>query len=180
MVNPVTRWLRAQCAGYAPGGDRPLRQYLGSLGTYTALVGAVVAAGAATGRRPPRQIPPFDVLLLTAATHKLARIVAKDPVTSPLRAPFTTFEGTSGPAELSERARGIGARHVIGELITCPFCVSQWVATVLAGGYLLAPRPTRMVAAMLTSVAGAHFLNHVYGNLSSRQSQPSTSGDHAW
>ena len=45
------------------------------------------------------------------ATHKLSRIIAKDPVTSPLRAPFTTFEGTSGPAELAEEpSSGQGLR----------------------------------------------------------------------
>jgi Protein of unknown function (DUF1360) len=36
----------------------------------------------------------------------------RNPVTSPLRAPFTRYSGTSGEAELAEEVRGRGrARH---------------------------------------------------------------------
>ncbi|MFD7922153.1 DUF1360 domain-containing protein [Streptomyces sp. NPDC059740] len=45
-------------------------------------------------------------MLLAAATHKLSRLVAKDPITSPLRAPFTRYQGTSAPSELAEEVRG--------------------------------------------------------------------------
>src|SRR6266568_6180594 len=50
------------------------------------------------------------------------RLITKDPVTSPLRAPFTVFEGQEGQAELKEEVRGHGARKAVGELVTCPFC----------------------------------------------------------
>ncbi len=58
-----------------------------------------------------RRIQLGDLALLSVATHKISRLLAKDPVTSPLRAPFTRFEGTSGPAELKEDVRGVGARR---------------------------------------------------------------------
>ena len=49
--------------------------------------------------------------------------------TSPLRAPFTRYEGTAGPAEVMEEVRSTGGlRHSIGELITCPFCLDVWIS----------------------------------------------------
>ena len=41
---------------------------------------------------------------MTVATHKLARLVTKESITSALRAPFTRYQGVSGPAELAEDA----------------------------------------------------------------------------
>ena len=58
----------------------------------------------------------------------MARLLTKDTVVSPIRAPFTRFEGPGGPSEVNERVRGRGWRHAIGELITCPFCAGEWVA----------------------------------------------------
>ncbi len=56
-------------------------------------------------RRSRRDLPhgysAADFALVSVATHKLSRLLAKDPVTSPLRMPFTRFEGTSGEAELA-------------------------------------------------------------------------------
>jgi len=50
-----------------------------------------------------------------------------DPVTPPAGA-VTRFAGTSGPAELKEEC-GHWSRKPMGELITCPFCVSSGLAT---------------------------------------------------
>jgi hypothetical protein len=108
------------------------------------------------------QASPFDVVLVAAATHKLARIIAKDAVTSPIRAPFTEFAGAAGDAELSEEVRGEGTRHAVGELLSCPFCLAQWIATGFAFGLVFAPRATRLVAATMTAVAGSDFLQLAY------------------
>ena len=56
-------------------------------------------------------------------------------MTSPLRAPFTVYQGQEGPAELKEEVRGKGAQKAVGELITCPFCIDMWVATGLMAGF---------------------------------------------
>jgi Protein of unknown function (DUF1360) len=48
----------------------------------------------------PSRVDGRDVLLLGVATHRLSRMIAKDPILSPIRAPFTTYKGTSGEAEL--------------------------------------------------------------------------------
>jgi Protein of unknown function (DUF1360) len=40
--------------------------------------------------------------LFGVATHKLSRLLAKDKVTAPLRAPFAEFEDEGGPAEVDD------------------------------------------------------------------------------
>jgi Protein of unknown function (DUF1360) len=98
-------------------------------------------------------------------THRLSRTLAKDSVTSPIRAPFTRYAGVSGPAELHEEVRGSGWKHAIGELLTCPFCLSQWVATGYAAGMLFAPRVTRLAGATMTAVAISDWLQLAYARL---------------
>ena len=148
-------------AGYAPDGDRPLRGYAALMGVY----GTAVTAGAVALRRRGRPLPdvrPVDIVLIGVATHKMARRVTKDSVTSPLRAPFTRYEGVAGPAELKEGVRGSGVRKAVGELISCPFCISQWVATGFTFGLLTAPRATRWAASVFASLALADFLQFAY------------------
>ena len=109
-----------------------------------------------------RTIPeptPWDVVVIAGATHRLSRLVAKDPVTSPLRAPFARFKGTTGPAELAEEVRGSGLRKAIGELLTCPFCTGMWISTGFAAGLVFAPRPTRLAAGTLTALAASDLLH---------------------
>lgn len=58
--------------------------------------------------------------------------------------------------------RGSGARHAVGEMLTCPFCLDQWVATGFAFGLVMVPRLTRLVMATLSAVAGADFMQLAY------------------
>jgi hypothetical protein len=127
--------------------------------------GVAVTAGVIALRRRNRPLPDvrlFDIALVGLATHKVSRRVSKDSVTSPLRAPFTRFKGAGAPGELSEEVRGQGMHRAVGELITCPFCLAQWVATAFAFGLVLAPRPTRFIASVFTTVATADLLQFVY------------------
>ena len=141
--------------------ERPLGGYAAVM----ALYGAAAAAAGSLIRRRGRQLPEVslgDVVLVGVATHKLSRRLSKDSVTSPLRAPFTRYRGVSGPAELAEDARGRGVRKAVGELVTCPFCLSQWVATGFMFGLALSPRATRMGASVFASLAIADFLQFGY------------------
>ncbi|MCF3179126.1 DUF1360 domain-containing protein [Streptomyces polychromogenes] len=149
--------LHREARAYAGDADRPLAAYTGLMGLHAGTVLGIAAAARAL-RRPLPQPGPWDVVLNAVATHQLSRLITKDPVTSPLRAPFTRFEGTSGPAELKEEVRGTGARKALGELLTCPFCTGLWVATGITAGTLLAPRPTRLATATLAALAAADFL----------------------
>ncbi|MFI8461852.1 DUF1360 domain-containing protein [Kitasatospora sp. NPDC085464] len=150
--------LYHEARAYAGDADRPLAAYTGLMGTYATAVLATAAAARAT-RRPLPAPGLWDVTLSALATHQLGRLVAKDPVTSPLRAPFTRFEGTSGPAELDEEVRGTGARKAIGELLSCPFCTGLWIATGITAGTLFAPRATRLATATLSALAAADLLH---------------------
>src|SRR4051794_36601751 len=160
---PVRRWARAQKREYAQGAERPLAGDLGAMGVYSALVAAGAAAVKASGRELPSRVPHGDAVLLTVATFRLARRLAKDPVTSPIRAPFTAFQGASGHAEVAEEVREHGGvKHAVGELLTCPFCLAQWGGTAFVFGYATAPRATRLAALTMTTVAGSDVLQFLY------------------
>jgi Protein of unknown function (DUF1360) len=154
-----------EAEAYRHGADRPLASYLGTMATYGTTVGVLAATGAAAGARLPETVPPWDVTLLGVATYKLSRLLAKDPVTAPLRAPFTEFRGAQADAELAEEVRGRGVRHAVGELVSCPFCLAQWIATGFAAGLVFAPRATRLVAATLAAVATSDVLQNAYALL---------------
>lgn len=132
------------------------------MAAYSAVTGVLAGAVKLSGRQLPPRVAWSDLGLITVATFRFSRLLSKDPVTSPLRAPFTRFEGTSGPAELKEEVRGTGIRKAIGELVSCPFCLAQWTATAFAFGLVLAPRTTRFVAAVMTTVAGSDILQLAY------------------
>jgi hypothetical protein len=163
LSRPVRRWVRHQEREYTNGSERPLAGDLGAMGVYVGLVSAAAAAVRASGRELPERIPVGDAFLLTVATFRLARRLAKDPVTAPLRAPFTTFQGPSGHAEIAEEVREHGGvKHAVGELLTCPFCLAQWVGTGFVFGYVSAPKATRLAALTMTMVAGSDVLQFVY------------------
>ncbi len=140
----------------------PLTAYAGFIGAYVAAFGGFLAALRSRGQRVPKQMSGEELLLLGVATHKLARLVTKDWVTSPLRAPFTRLEKSVGEGELQESARGTGVQRALGELLTCPWCMAPWTAAALAYSWVFTPRLTRLVASMFTMVTISDFLQHVY------------------
>jgi hypothetical protein len=164
LRRPLRRPLhqRLHRIGENYGGAQPLRGYLTTLTVYGGVVTALAATAAATGRRGPAQPFAGDVLLISVATHKLSRLLAKEAVTSPLRAPVTRFRGAAGSSEVNEEPRLEGAGHAAAELISCPFCLGVWVATGFCAGLVFAPRLTRLVASGLTAVAGSDFLQLAY------------------
>jgi hypothetical protein len=146
-----------------------LTGYLALLATYGTGLAAVAATVRLTGRRLPDHVRVQDLTTIAIATHKIARLLTKDAVTSPLRAPLTKFEGPAGTGEVNETVRHSGGfRHALGEMMTCPYCSAVWTATGLTAGLVLAPRLTRLVAASATAVAGADFLHLAYDLLKQR------------
>jgi hypothetical protein len=159
--NPIAEKVTEVADRYKHGHDRPMGPYGVLDVVYVGLVGALGVA-ARRRRRPLPELSPRDIALVGAATHRLARTIAKDPITSPVRMPFTRYEGTGGPAELHEEVTAEGFGHALGELVTCPFCLSQWVATGFVAGMVFAPRATRLVAATFAGVALSDFLQYAY------------------
>jgi hypothetical protein len=88
--------------------------------------------------------------------------VAKGEVTSWVRAPVTR------DADASE-TKPEGVERVLGELVTCPYCVSLcvslWTASGLSYALVLYPRQTRVVATIFGAQAVADFLNAAFVKL---------------
>ena len=103
--------VRAAAAGYAPGQGRPLRGYLLTMAGYAGLTGTLAGLARLTGRRAPERISGLDVVLISCATHKVSRLLAKDSI---------TFGEV--PAHLPEPSQG--SRQPQGELfvrgLQCP------------------------------------------------------------
>jgi hypothetical protein len=140
---------------------RPLGAYAGLAGVFAAGFGAVLVGASRTGRLPER-IGAGDIALIALATHRVSRTLARDRVTSFVRAPFTRYVEPAEFNEVNEEPAGRGLRRSLGELLSCPSCTGQWVAAAFTAGLLLAPRPTRAVAAMFSAYAAAEFLHIGY------------------
>jgi Protein of unknown function (DUF1360) len=160
VAQPVTAPSDGEAA---EGGDNGLRepQYALLLSLYSAALGGFLLWRQRTKGLPTR-ISATDLLLIGVATHKGSRLLAKDKVTAPLRRPFAAYEAPAGPGEVEDTPRGTGLRYAIGELLVCPYCLGQWVATAFACGLLVAPRLTRFIASILAVVTASDFLQVAY------------------
>ena len=146
-------------ADYAQADQhRPLAGYAVLSGAFGAALAGALLAARASGRPLPERLATQDVLLAGVATHKLSRLIAKDKVTSFLRAPFTRYQESAGHDEIEEEPRGQGLRLATGELLVCPYCLAQWLAAGFTVGYVHAPRLTRLLAGMWTAHAVADFV----------------------
>ncbi|HEX3614190.1 MAG TPA: DUF1360 domain-containing protein [Sporichthyaceae bacterium] len=143
---------------YSHGEHRPLGSFVVLTGCYVAAVGVGFLVARSRGVRVPARPAVGDLALVAIATLRTSRLIAKDSVTSPLRAPFTRFQEAGGAGEVNEQVVGRGARKAMGELLSCPFCIGQWVSTGLVGGLVLAPRATRWLAATMCVSAAADTL----------------------
>jgi hypothetical protein len=83
-------------------------------------------------------------------------------VTAVVRAPFTRFREPAGEGELNEDVRGGGLRHAVGELLTCPFCLSQWIATGLVTGRMVVPQFATAVASLSVVARLSDYLQLLY------------------
>jgi Protein of unknown function (DUF1360) len=149
-------------ADHSPGQERPLGGYGVLMGSFAAAAGGLGLWLKRSGRELPERMEPGDLVLVAVASHKASRLVAKDRVTSALRAPFTRFEDDAGPGEVSEAARGRGLRRAIGELIVCPYCLGLWISAGFTAGLIVAPRSTRWTAAVLAAHFGSDLLQIAY------------------
>ena len=175
----VTNWLQEQATAYRNRHDRPLSGYFTLMGVYGAATTLAAATARALGRRPPDRLDPWDVALMTVATHKLARTIAKDPITSPLRAPLPRM---SEPARLPSSKRQLPTAPARRDKASSSEQLGLTRATMTAGaemkdrtGFPIGPcwknrisvspgadsvRPNRF-----TAVASKDYLNNVYARL---------------
>jgi hypothetical protein len=152
-----------QSVGYAAPQKRPpLAPYAAAMAIFNGLFAAGLVAARRSGRQLPEKVGVGDIALVGVASHKLSRLISKDKVTSPLRAPFTELEGKGGPGELEEGARGGPVRKAIGELLICPYCIGLWVVASFSFGLLFAPRVTRFVASVFSALTVSDFFQVAY------------------
>jgi Protein of unknown function (DUF1360) len=152
-------------ADYEPDEARPLRGYAALTATFASFAAGFSIWVRRSGRELPERIDARDLALITVATHKASRMLAKDRVTSAVRAPFTRLQADGGAGEVEERPRGRGLRRAVGELLICPFCLSVWIGFAFAAGLVVAPRPTRWTASVLTAVFGSDLLQVAHKQL---------------
>jgi hypothetical protein len=162
-MSPSVKDVPEAVAGYAEPDKRPpLGSYLAFMSIFGTLVSAALLVARRQGRELPEKVGAAELLLVGTASHKLSRLVAKDKVTAPLRAPFTELEGKGGPAELEESSRGTGLRKAIGELLICPYCLGLWVVAAFSVGLIFAPRVTRFIASLFAALTISDFFQIAY------------------
>jgi hypothetical protein len=138
---------------------------LGAYATLAAIfvVGLSTLLGTlATERRLPREVSTRDLVLTGIATQRLARVITRDRVMQPFRAPFAEYHGPAGAGEVHQKPRGHGLRRAIGALLTCPFCAAPWIAAASLGALVLRPRVTRFVQGIFVSVTVSDFVQQLY------------------
>jgi hypothetical protein len=148
---------------YPSDEPRPLGGHIILVSIFGGAATAVAITQRRSGRPLPERFPASDVMLMSIATYKVSRLIAKDRITSFLRAPFTRYKGESErPSEVSEEARGRGLRRAVGELLVCPYCLGQWVGTGFLAVYLRDPRLARTLAVLFTIVSGSDLLQEAW------------------
>ena len=130
----------------------PLPEYATLTSVFSGTLGLFVLLAR---RRLPERVGFGDMARIGLASYKVGRLIAKDEVTTWVRAPVTRDEATEEP----DRE---GMTRVLGELVTCPYCIGLWVAAVFSCGMVVLPRETRFAATVFGAQAVADFLNAAF------------------
>jgi hypothetical protein len=146
----------------------PYESYAAIVGTFAGLLGTAGLLGRALGRDPQCQTA-LDAVMLSAATFKAARTLARDEVTSFMRQPFVKGDAHSGEGE--EPVETGDMEQAIGELVTCTRCIGTWAAAGLASTQILAPRFGRLLTWSLAAAAANDFLQAGFAALTSKSNE---------
>ena len=139
----------------------PYEAYAAILGVFVGGLGVAGGAARMLGRNPACQTP-LDFFVLSAASFKAARTLARDEVTSFLREPFVegaAHEGAEDPVETGDY------RQAIGELVTCSRCVGTWAAATLVTSQILMPRFGRLLTWSLAAAGANDYLQAAFVKL---------------
>jgi hypothetical protein len=145
----------------------PYEAYAAILGTFVGGLGLAGVAARALDRDPACQTP-LDLVVLSAASFKAARTLARDEVTSFIREPFVeghAHEGDEEPVESGD------FRQAVGELVTCSRCGGTWAAAALATTQILAPRFGRLLTWSLAAAGINDWLQAGFSALASKSNE---------
>ena len=56
----------------------------------------------------------------------------------------------------------------MGELVTCTFCMGQWIAAFFTYGLVLAPTVTRVIGSVFAMLTLSDFMHQIYKALVNR------------
>jgi hypothetical protein len=144
----------------------PYEAYAAIMAVFAGGLGLAGFAARVFDRNPACQSP-LDFLVLSAASFKAARTLARDEVTSFLREPFVqgdAHEGDEDPVESGD------LRQAMGELVTCSRCGGTWAAAFLASSQILAPRFGRLLTWSLAAAGANDFLQAAFAALTRNES----------
>jgi len=145
----------------------PYGAYAKIMGTFA---GALAAAGAFAHllHRDAQKHGALDFAVLSLASFKAARTVARDEVTSFIREPFTeetAHEGGEEPVQTGDM------QQAIGELVTCSRCIGTWTAAGLTVAQILAPRFGRLLTWSLGAAGVNDFLQAAFATLTNKANE---------
>jgi hypothetical protein len=141
----------------------PQGAYAAIMGTFAAGLAGAALLAKALGREP-RENGALDLLVLSLATFKTARTIARDDVGSFIREPFVEGE--------DEEPVGSGdLRQAVGELVTCSRCIGTWVAGGLTATQIVAPRFGRVLTWSLAAAGANDVLQAGFAALTGKSNQ---------
>jgi hypothetical protein len=182
-MEPSTQAHRSESATQKPVTRASTTQTSGPEPTFAYLVLAgLFVSGSSLAlmwlRRRSHLLPTvrgLDLALLSLGTARLSRLITRDKVMRPLRAPFTAKQAEPS-GEVHEQAKGSGWTRAAGELITCPRCAAVWAASGLTVAYYATPNAGRFASLVLSSALISDFTNRTLVILNELETQPSRSG----
>ena len=145
----------------------PYEAYAAIMGTFVGGIGLAGLAAKALDRNPGCQTA-LDFVVLSAASFKAARTLARDEVASFIREPFVEGEAHDGAEE--PVATG-DLRQAIGELVTCSRCGGTWAAAGLAVSQILAPRSGRLLTWSLAAAGVNDWLQAAFAALTEKSNE---------
>jgi hypothetical protein len=143
-------------------------------GAYAAILAAFCGGLAGAGAlaraldRDPEEHTALDLAALALATHKAARTLSRDEVTSFLREPFVEGHAHEGGEEPLSSG---GMRQAIGELVTCSRCIGTWVAAGLGATQIVAPQFGRLLTWTLGAAGLNDFLQAGFAALTNKSNE---------
>jgi len=145
----------------------PYEAYAVIMGTFVGGIGLAGPAARVLDRNPACQTA-LDFVVLSAASFKAARTLARDEVTSFLREPFVEGQAHEGDEEPLETG---DFRQAIGELVTCSRCGGTWAAAGLAVSQILAPRSGRLLTWSLAAAGVNDWLQAGFAALANKANE---------
>ena len=129
--------------------ERPIPQYATLAAAFWAIFGFFLLTN---GRKIPERIGVTDVSLIALSSYKVSRLIAKEEITTFVRAPVT-----EDPEAQQPKRRGMA--RVLGELVTCPYCMGLWLTAAFSYGLVLYPRQTRFAMTIFGAYGVSDFLH---------------------